>query len=113
MTRTVVYDTEIACDKVIVGLLEDGAFSSWTLTGPADLEAMATVRTHLTGARLVGFNNLAFDTYVLDGIFKGRSPQELHAAVKVLIGKGTDAAGRNPASVAEGRATRAAALRLF
>lgn len=95
MTRTVVYDTEIACDKVIVGLLEDGAFSSWTLTGPADLEAMATVRTHLTGARLVGFNNLAFDTYVLDGIFKGRSPQELHAAVKVLIGKGTDAAGRN------------------
>lgn len=87
MTRVIAYDIEIGRDMVIVGLLEDGEFSAWTLTGPADDEALAEVRRHLAGARLVGFNNLAFDTYILDGVFKKRSPEELHGAVKLLVSR--------------------------
>jgi hypothetical protein len=86
MGSIITYDIEIARNRVVVGLLDDGEFHWLDLTAPISPEQASTLRSMCEGRTLVGFNNSGFDSYLLFFILeRAASPREVFELAQALI----------------------------
>ena len=86
--RVIFYDIELTADCFLLGALENGVYDHAVIRDRADDDIIRTLREHFAGARLVGFNNLGFDSYLLEGLLRGWTTAELHRlAHEIITGK--------------------------
>lgn len=87
MLEQTVYDFETSPERAVLGIKVKGAPPEHlVIDGPIDGDTTAQIEARLGGGREVaGYNNMGFDTYLLNATYAGATPQYLHEIGQDII----------------------------
>ena len=80
------YDFEIAPNVALLGIKAQGEpAEDLVITEPITAEIAAEIDARLSDREVTGYNNLGFDTYLLDRLLHGAGPQTLFELSSAII----------------------------
>ena len=86
MLEQTVYDFETSPDRVILGIKDRGEPAEHlVIDEPVDSDTAAEIAARLSDREVAGYNNTGFDTYLLNAVYAGASPQHLHEIGQDII----------------------------
>lgn len=86
MLEQTVYDFETSPDRVILGIKALGEPAEHlVIDEPVDSDTAAEIAARLSDREVAGYNNTGFDTYLLNAVYAGASPQHLHEIGQDII----------------------------
>ena len=86
MLEQTVFDFETSPDRVILGIKAKGVPAEHlVIDEPVDSDTAAQIAARLNDREVAGYNNTGFDTYLLNAVYAGATPQYLHEIGQDII----------------------------